>query len=386
MPDVPKPAKQKLSPAQLIGYALALLTGAAIGFFGMMAVDDLAQGNFLLFLAYILVMLLGMVLAYFGQIVLHEGGHMLFGLLTGYRFISFNILGFIWQKGADGKIRTGRMQIASAGGQCLMAPPEDDDGHYPFVLYNLGGVLMNLLSAALFGVLAAVIPLAPVRILLIAQAVVGVALGLLNGLPLPTPALQNDGKNLLCIARDAHARRAFWVQLAMAAEQARGRRLKDMPDKWFAPFPEEKMGNPIVAAIAVLHASRLIDMLDFAQAEREIRSLLARREGLVGLYRMSLACDGAVCELIAGRPGTLTASLDSAQNQQLMKAMPKNPSILRTKYALALLRDRDATKAEEHLALFDTAAIFHPYPQEIEAEREIILAIQNAALNGGVSA
>ena len=380
----PKAGKKKL--AGVAGIVIPMLFGGAVGVFGAQFIDGMTGGSDALFFLYLGLMLIGLILAFFTQIVLHEGGHLIFGRMTGYRFVSFNILGFIWQRDANGKLRMGRMQIAGAGGQCLMAPPEYNGGDFPFTLYNLGGVLMNLISAALFGLLAWAIPFAPVRILLAAQVLAGVAFALTNGLPLPIAALQNDAKNLLCIRKDLHARRSFWVQMAIGAELARGTRIKSMPDEWFAPFPEEAMDNPIVCSTAVMNAARLMDMLDFAAAEREIRRLLSRQKGVLGLYRMTMGCDGAVCELIAGRPGNLTASLEAPENRQMMTAMKTHPSILRTQYAIALLKERDIQKAEKLLNEFEAAARKHPHPQEVTGERELLLAIQNALLNGGAQA
>ena len=66
-----------------------------------------------------------------------------------------------------------------------------------------------------------------------------------------------------------------------------------------------------------------------------------------------------------------------------MKAMPDHPSILRTQYAIALLRDRDADQAAERLRAFEAAAKKHAFPAEAQSEREIIAAINAAWQNGG---
>lgn len=372
-----KQGKKKVNWGGMLSGAIMMITCGAIGFFGGEFIDShLGDEHFGLNLA---IMLGGIYLAFFTQIILHEAGHLIFGLATGYRFVSFMAFGFIWTKGADGKLRAGRMQLAGAGGQCLMAPPDYNDGKFPFTLYNLGGVLMNLITAGLFALLAGLIPVAWLQILLIGQVFVGVAFALLNGLPIPVEAVQNDGKNLLCIRKDDVARRAFWVQMSLAAASAKGVRLKDMPEDWFAPLPEDKMDNAIVSAVAVLNTSRLMDKLDFEGAEAEIRRLLAREKGILGLYKMTMGCDGAVCELIAGHPGDLTDGLATKENQQLMKAMKAHPAILRTQYAIALLKEKDAAKAEKLLADFEKAAKKHPNPQEIVGERELIAACQAAA-------
>ncbi len=374
------PSKKK----NILGHIISLLLGAAlgafIGIFGASYIDTLSGGNDALFFLYLG---LGLILAYVAQIVLHEGGHLITGLMSGYRFVSFNILGFIWQKDANGKLRMGRMQIAGAGGQCLMAPPDYNGGNFPFTLYNLGGALANLVSAGIFALLMWLIPAAPLRILLLPQVLVGVLLGLANGLPIPVAAIQNDGTNLLCIRKDEHARRAFWVQMSIAAELARGTRLKDMPADWFATYPDEAMNNPIICAVAVMNTSRLMDQLDFDAAEPAITALLAREKGVLDLYRASMSCDGAVCELISGRPGPITSVLEEKNIQQILNAMKNHPTILRTRYALALLKENDEEQAQKYLANFEAAAVKHPNPQEIVSERELIAAIQNAHSNGG---
>lgn len=375
-----KPARKKRA---LAGVLIPLLVGAAIGFFVPFLLMPMVGDNDLLYFLYLGVTIAGLLLGGCAQIVIHEAGHLIFGLRSGYQFLSFNVFGLIWKRGADGKLHMKRMKIAGAGGQCLMAPPDWNDGDFPFTLYNLGGVLANLLASAVFALLGWLIPVDAVRIFLLSAAFVGVAFAVTNGVPFTTSAIQNDGKNLLCIRRSLHARRAFWVQMALAAETTRGTRLRSMPEEWFAPFPEEEMDNPIVCAIAVQNASRLMDKLDFPAALAAIRPLLARGRGVVGLYRMVMTCDGAVCELITGQPGQLVADMDKPELKPMLQAMKTNPSILRTRYALALLRDRDADKAAAILAEFEKAAAIYPYPQDVESEREILLAIQNALLTGG---
>lgn len=79
------------------------------------------------------------------QIIIHESGHLVFGLFTGYKFSSFRIFSFMWVK-ENGKVRLRRLSIAGTGGQCLMSPPDMVEGRIPVVLYNLGGSFMNILA------------------------------------------------------------------------------------------------------------------------------------------------------------------------------------------------------------------------------------------------
>jgi len=96
--------------------------------------------GFIVFMGFFAILLLaGLV-----HIVLHEAGHLLFGLLSGYRFLSFRIGSFVLIRD-QGQFKIRRFNIPGTAGQCLMIPPPMNDGNYPFVLYNLGGGLVNLL-------------------------------------------------------------------------------------------------------------------------------------------------------------------------------------------------------------------------------------------------
>ena len=100
------------------------LTGAFCGFFIMISVDlDALFGKTpggLLFAVAGAMVLVG--LAMFLHSVVHETGHLVFGLLTGYKFVSFRI-GSIMLIKESGKLRLKLYNIVGTGGQCLMMPP-----------------------------------------------------------------------------------------------------------------------------------------------------------------------------------------------------------------------------------------------------------------------
>ena len=73
-------------------------------------------------------------------IAVHELGHLVFGLLTGFGFCSYRLFSLVWFK-EDGKIRFQNTKFIFMG-QCLMAPPEDPE-KFKFVWYNLGGGLFR---------------------------------------------------------------------------------------------------------------------------------------------------------------------------------------------------------------------------------------------------
>lgn len=318
------------------------------------------------------VMILILYALLFLQIVVHEGGHLIFGLLSGYRFSSFRVASFMWIR-LDGKLRFKRLSLAGTGGQCLMDPPDMVDGKLPVVLYNLGGSLLNLITAVLgFGLyfLTRDLPYWPIIFLMF--ALIGIIYALVNGIPLRLGAVDNDGHNALSLGKDPAALRAFWIQMKMASLQAQGVRLKDMPQEWFEVPDEAGMQNSLVAVLAVFRCNRLMDEHKFQAAREEMGQLVSGKNALMGIYQNLLTCDLIYCELLfENRPDRLERMLSKGQ-QKFMKNMKKFPSVLRTQYAYALLGQGDRAKAEKIERAFEAVGKSYPYPVEWESERELM--------------
>lgn len=306
------------------------------------------------------------------QTGIHEAGHLVFGLLSGYRFTSYRVFNLMWIR-VDGQIRFRRTSIAGTGGQCLMEPPELKDGKIPVLLYNYGGAIMNLISAAVFAGLALLCRGESVpRGILLSLAVCGAAYTLLNALPLSIGGVNNDGLNALDMVFEPKAVRAFWIQMKANALSARGMRLREMPEEWFAVPDEESMKNAITAGIGALAASRLMDELKFDEAESLIKELLAQDNALVGLYRNLMTCDRMYIELIGENRPEVLESLRTKEQLKFMKAMKNYPSVLRTEYTRALLGEKDRKKAKKIRGDFEKISGSFPYPRELEAEGELM--------------
>ena len=57
--------------------------------------------------------------------------------------------------------------------------------------------------------------------------------------------------------------------------------------------------------------------------------------------------------------------------------MKTYPSVIRTEYVYALLGEKDVSKAEKMLELFEKCAKTYPYASDIESEREFIEIAKN---------
>ena len=351
-------------------FVLYALLGGAAGYLIAFSAD----GRGPLFWVLSCALLLG---AFLLQLILHEAGHLLFGLATGYRFASFRVGSLIWIK-TDGGLRRRTYRLAGTAGQCLLFPPEPKEGKFPVFLYNLGGSLMNLLVSLLFWVLSLACPSASLGWLVCwLMALTGLVGALQNGIPISSGAVANDGYNAFALGKNPAARRAFWLQLAINGEMTRGLRPKDMPAEWFAPPPREEMDNPLTAAIAALACSRLMDQHDFSQAAQALAGYLEGDNAILGLHQFLMTCDLVCCRLLAGGGPEVLSPLEDPVMKKLAKAMKDYPAVLRTQYFRALLAEDDPDGAAAALETFASVARTFPYPGEIAGERELMDLAQN---------
>lgn len=347
----------------ILSAVLSMALGACLGCVGIK--DGNFPGRFLF-------LFLGFCISIALQIILHETGHLIGGLLTGYKFCSFRI-GNLQLQRENGALRFRRLKLAGTGGQCLMTPPEPVDGKIPVMLYNLAGPLMNLLAAllALGGYFLSGGGSVGASLLFL-FAFAGLYLALTNGIPLRLGPIDNDGKNAFSLRRDPEAMRAFYLQMAVNSRQTEGERLRDMPDEWFVMPSDEAMQNALVAATGVFCCSRLMDEHRFAEAHEAMSRLLSGGANLVGLYRALLLCDEMYLELLGeNRRGTVDAMLTKPQ-RRFMRQMKDFPSVLRTGYALALLHDGNKERAALLRGRFEKIAEAYPYQGEIEQERSLL--------------
>ena len=104
--------KKKIVWQQYIAMAFMMLMGAVCGVV-MVAYLDQSPPDTPLYqkLLSFAGLLLGIYVALFFHMIVHEAGHLFFGLMTGYKFSSFRIASFMWLK-ENGKLKFKRLTLA----------------------------------------------------------------------------------------------------------------------------------------------------------------------------------------------------------------------------------------------------------------------------------
>ncbi|MBR5071163.1 MAG: hypothetical protein IKX27_04615 [Oscillospiraceae bacterium] len=361
----------------VINAALGLGVGAAAALMSpaLKDIKDKDLGKYLIDIAGVLLLLL---LAFFIQIIIHEAGHLVFGLMSGYRFSSFRVMSYML-KMENGRPVFKRLKLSGTAGQCIMIPPDLKDGKLPYRLYNLGGALMNLIASALFLALSLLLRKAGLGYsYLIILAVVGIYVALTNAVPVNT-TVPNDGYNALFLGKDPNAVRSFWTQLKINQLSGEGVRVKDMPDEWFDVPEDADLGNYMTAYIAIARESRLMDKGEFGEAKELIDRLLADDVSVPTLQTALLLNDKAFLDLMENGKDADLSALEQKEIAAVLRQMKSFPSVLRTQYAVELLKNGDTGKAQEILDTFDRVAQTYPSQADIESERELMQTAKDRA-------
>lgn len=402
-----KNGKERFILKQAAGLLGAMLAGGVLGV--VIAVFALGEGGS--GWGGIAAIALSVFISFFLHIVLHEGGHLMCGLLSGYRFVSYRAGSIIWVKQGE-KIVRKKFSIPGTGGQCLLDPPKPaEDGSFPSLLYNLGGGLSNLLFCA-----AAILILAVwgergslLTAALAPFIVFGIYLGAANLIPLKIGGIANDGYNIRTFRADRESARAFWVQLRInKLQQTDGMRLMEMPEEYFAvpekysavpeADPEDalegkpagkdadgtgkeaasadslKVGNPLVDAVRVMKFLRMIDEKRFEEADLYGRKLL-KSQKLLGLYRNMISQELLFLELTGPCRKEEVERLYSPALKKYFKTVGCYPGVHRVMYAYAVRYSHDEVQAEKEKKAFEKAVKNYPARGEIRTEQELMEVI-----------
>lgn len=301
------------------------------------------------------------------HVVIHETGHLVFGLLSGYRFLSFRIMSFMWIR-KDYHLCLKRYRLNGTGGQCLMAPPDFQNNHMPFVLYQLGGCLMNIIFA-MIGCAIAIFS-SSFNLFLLAFIIMGVLTALVNGVPMQIEDVDNDGYFIRTLIKFPETQKDLWLNLKEKEMSVQNIRLKDMPDVWFENINTENLEHSIRVSSVVLYYQRLMDQHDFQTAYTIIKQLLNDNVAITNIQRNLLLCDAFYCQMVFHQLDQAIAYYQSLDND-FQKRIQTFLVGLRTVYIYTKIIEKngEATKFRQKLQSYKAN---YPYPIEIEMHEDLM--------------
>lgn len=374
-----KKEKKKKDIGTILIMSLSVITGGAVGFWGAkVGLDRERVGGEL----GIFVFLGLLVVSYFMHVIIHELGHLVCGLCSGYEFVSFRI-GTMTLIREEGKFKRKKYNIPGTGGQCLMIPPEIASETCPYKLYNLGGIIFDIIASGIGAIgLLLFRDNAYAEMFFVIFTVYGIILALSNGIPLKVKGITNDGYNMWALGKDEEARRAFYIMLRVSGLLSKGIKMKEMPKEWFVIKEDADLSNPMIQAIKIFRGNLYFETLDFEGTNTYYKSLLENEEmSLLSIYEKELQCEVLFFEIVGECRKEIVEQLYTKELQQFIKSMRCMAGKQKLMYAYALIIEKDLKKAEKiwlrAMKLKDT----YPIKAELEVEMQALYYVREHFYN-----
>lgn len=355
----------------LICALIGALIGLVLGFFFPNYLEEyILSDNDLIGIGKVYAHILALFIGYLIHILIHEFGHLVFGLLSGYSFVSFRVGSFTLVKDDD-KFKIKRYNIPGTGGQCLMMPPEKTDGQFPYLIYNLGGALMNMIFSFLaFSLLYLCKPGQPWSAFLFLFAIAGIMMTITNGVPMKVGGLPNDGLNIRLLNKEGLVRESFYRQLTVNGLQSKGVWLKDMDEELFQN--RINSADPLLVSSNQMNYERALERLDFPRAREILSNVEPCLDHMIPINRFEINSERIFMELIGDRDKEF---IDKIYDKDLQKYISLAKHMIDKKRVLLAYQAfylGDLQGAYQYLE--EIKAMQSTYPIKAEAERELMLA------------
>lgn len=357
----------------IIGMIIGGLIGILAAFISINYIDVIFESHGIgIELLKILILFLILFFSFYGQIVIHEAGHLIFGLLSGYHFVSFRV-GSVTLVKDEGRWKLKKFTLPGTGGQCLMMPPEIEDGRVPFIMYNLGGALINFTTGIIAILLVVLLKdmFSLYKGALLIFGVVGIFYALLNGIPLKLSGIANDGSNLLALMKNEEARRAFNLQLSFNGLLTAGQRPRDRDIREFKLKEGADLTNPLNTAMVLMEYNCYLDTMNFEKGRELFQKLKPYMQDILGLYKYEIQCEQVFLELVLHGDKDLVEQLYDKGLEKYIKACKGMISKARIRMCYELLYNKNIEKAREIYE--EGKALAKTYPIKGEIEMELML-------------
>ena len=347
---------------KILKFSMGIFMGMIMAVGGVPYMDDF-QSFILWYIAFIITA----ILMYIISMMIHEIGHMIFGLLTGYKFLSIRFGSYMLIK-RDNHIQLKRFSLAGTGGQCLMDPPDLKNNSLPIVFYNMGGCIMNIV-VCIPAVLLLLLDLYWFIDFILSMFIsLNVISALMNGIPFKTAQVSNDGYNTIMLCKDIESRLSFYRQMKIAAYTHHNVRLKDIDESLFE-YSKQSLTNPLSQVVAVFKENQLMDLHEFDKAQELINYLLDNCNNMLGVYKHLLINDLIYIKIINNED---PSSLLTKEHKTFRNALKTMLPMIRTDYLYHKYITLDHIQMNKTYNAFHKICKTYPYQSEILSEKELM--------------
>lgn len=310
-------------------------------------------------------------IALFTQIILHELGHLIFGLASGYSFVSFRV-GSLTLVKEDKLYKIKRYSIPGTAGQCLMAPPQGSKTEYPFRLYNWGGIIIN----AVFSIIGLIVFFNSSGLLRLFSMLffhMGFLAILMNAIPVE--GANTDGTNLLDLEVSLDARKALYNMLEINRLYQEGFRPREIPHDLTEISQYEDLKNSMVASMESNSYSKMLDKGDYVGSFNSLKNSL-NNPYVSDIMKLILEFEYSTVGMLIGNNDIATGNMEKKQFAKLSK-YNKLKEITRFNYIYNLLVTKDDENAKKHLENFNKIIANDPFSGDVKFNEDLIKRAQN---------
>ena len=351
-------------------YIAAIFVGCTIGNYLSDLYMESSNPMFLTF--NLLIGFISLCLSFIFNIFIYEIGRLIFGLMTGYKFLSFRISNTVIIR-KSGKLTVKKNKSVRTSGNCVMLPPVKKNGKIPYYFYNKGGAILNFLLLPWYALFYSKISsglLEMIVELLMIISITSIAISVFGG-STNNEYITDKSYNAALFKRKRKALQAFYIEMKIYEKILNGVRLQNLSDKYFEILNEYNVNNCFMEAIEAIYYKKLIDMHEFDRAKIRIEKILEADKKISDTYKCLLTCDYIYCQLVSGNIFKAKKAYTN-EIKKLMNSMKKNLTVIRTRYSYALLVDDSISEAGKQRKLFDRLSKKYPYKVEIGSEKELI--------------
>ncbi|MBR0461283.1 MAG: hypothetical protein IJJ00_01040 [Erysipelotrichaceae bacterium] len=336
----------------------ALPSGILIAYIGFKS----GIGVLMIYITFVLSVAIAMIL----QTAIHEAGHMVFGLLTGFRFISYRILSYIVIREND-RLKLSRFAIPGTLGQCLMGTPVDKDKK-PYFLYNAGGVIFNLISACICYPLSLLVSNPYLAICLAVNGMYALISLFSNAIPFKGNGVANDGMNILEMTKYPDTIDCFYRMLDFYEMMNSGGRSRDIPEDVLDLRESTLTTGGLGASNIIYLENKLMDEHRFTEAEELIKDAYEKEYPLLDYHKCLLNLDQKYLDM-------LKCGFEDFSDKKMLKFIDSSKarmlSVVRYLYAKALYQN-DRKEADNQLKTFELLEKDYPFKGECKSEKELM--------------
>lgn len=297
--------------------------------------DEFNLGSLLIAMG--LLFLLSSLIVYV-HIIIHELGHLVAGILSGYTFMLFRIgsLGIIKE---ENRFKTISFRISGILGQCLMNPPQLIE-EVPYTFYLLGGVLANSITSLGAVLMYWIIP----NNYLLLFALIGLTAALMNGIPFGF----NDGKVLSKLNKNPVVQDQFAQQLRWNGQFVRyNKTYSEIAEEEKIINAQEPITEQFNVYTKLIEINALLEKNQFEEVYQELNQLYEQIQAIIVPYRSEIVREYLFCLLILNKENpTLVNEIRSNKVfKEHLKA--KQVDVFRIRCVIAYYVDNDRTEAEK---------------------------------------